>query len=238
MKVKYAVCVVFFSLLLGTAITLNAGLGSSVWDALVEGNKRFVQDKSMHRSYSETREKLTKGQKPPVTIVTCSDSRVSPERVFDQGLGDVFVIRTAGNVLDPVDLGSIEYGVEHLHCPLLIIMGHESCGAVTATVDAVESGAHIEGNIAAIVDAITPAVENTPRNGMSKKAYVEECVASNVSNVIKNLLERSEITAHLVSSGKLQIVGAKYMLSTGEVKIIKNAQQTLSMLNHGSSGSH
>jgi carbonic anhydrase len=186
------------------------------WDILMEGNGRFVSGGEVAaKNFPERRAELVSGQSPFVTVVTCSDSRVPPELIFDQGLGDIFVIRVAGNVMDPVVLGSVEYGVEHLHTPLLVILGHSSCGAVTA---ATEGGA--EGNIESIMTEIEPAVEIARETELTGSELVEVAIDENVDLVIKNVLDRSPITKELVEEGKLVILGAKYSLETGEVAVL------------------
>jgi len=185
------------------------------WNILAEGNARFVSGDLSAKNFSERRAELLSGQNPFVTVVTCSDSRVPPELIFDQGLGDIFVIRVAGNVMDPVVLGSVEYGVEHLHTPLLVILGHQSCGAVTA---ATQGGA--EGNIESIMTEIEPSVEIAEETNLTGTEMVEFAIDENIDLVIKNVLERSPITRELVEDGNLTIFGAKYSLETGEVAVL------------------
>ena len=124
---------------------------------LIEGNARFISGKTLSKDLSSTRriDLMKNGQHPFAVIVSCSDSRVPPELLLDQALGDLFVIRVAGNVITPVELGSVEYAVEHLKAPLVVVLGHEGCGAVTAAVQ----GGEIPGSISAITDKIKPAVD-------------------------------------------------------------------------------
>jgi carbonic anhydrase len=190
--------------------------GQEAWDTLMLGNQRFVAGERMDIDYQSRRAELTTSQHPFVTVITCSDSRVPPELLFDQGLGDIFTIRIAGNVVNEIDLGSVEYGVEHLHTPLLVVLGHESCGAVTA---AVEGGA--EGNIDSIMKEIEPAVETARKTNKTGTELVEEAVNENVKSVIDTILEESPVTKKLVDEGKLTIVGAKYFISTGEVEVLE-----------------
>jgi len=195
--------------------TEDAISAEDAWSILMEGNGRFVSGDLADKDFPERRAELLSGQSPFVTVVTCSDSRVPPELIFDQGLGDIFVIRVAGNVMDPVVLGSVEYGVEHLHTPLLVILGHQSCGAVTA---ATEGGA--EGNIGSIMIEIEPAVEMAREMNLTGSDLVEVAVDENIDLVIKNVLARSPITKELVEDGELVIFGAKYFLETGEVVVL------------------
>lgn len=181
---------------------------------LEEGNKRFVEDKAAKQDISSEKRKTlsTKGQKPFAIIVSCSDSRVPPELVFDQGLGDVFVVRVAGNVVDPIAIGSVEYAVEHLKAPFIVVMGHEKCGAVKATVE----GGEAPGSIGAIVEKIKPSVEKAKATGATGDQLVEKAVDENVKAVIAEL-EKSPIIEEAVKGGKLTIAGAKYHLESGEV---------------------
>ena len=195
--------------------TTDAISADDAWGILMEGNGRFVSGDLAPKNFPERRTELVSGQSPFVTVVTCSDSRVPPELIFDQGLGDIFVIRVAGNVMDPVVLGSVEYGVEHLHTPLLVILGHQCCGAVTA---ATQGGA--EGNIESIMIEIEPAVEIACGTNMTGSDLVEEAIDENIDLVIKNVLDRSPITKELVEEGELVILGAKYSLETGEVAVL------------------
>ena len=174
---------------------------------LREGNARFVAGKQSHKDFIAQRNALVSGQKPYAIVLTCSDSRVSPEHIFDVGLGEIFVVRTAGNIADAIALGSIEYAAEHLHSPLLVVMGHSSCGAVGAAC----ASEHAPGNIDSIVTAMQEAVT---RGGKDPAATVSE----NVKCVLEAIRKKSAILSHLEHEGKLKIVGAVYSLATGEVK--------------------
>jgi len=187
---------------------------------LEEGNKRFVEAKEATKDLSAARrqELVDKGQKPFAVVVTCSDSRVPAETIFDQGLGDIFVVRTAGNVVDPITVGSVEYGAEHLAVPLVVVMGHEKCGAVKATVD----GGEAAGSIGSIVSEIKPSLDKAKAAGVSGDALYEKTTDENVAAVIAEL-EKSPILKHLQESGKLNIVGAKYHLSSGQVSFFPAA---------------
>ena len=186
---------------------------------LKEGNARFVRGKSIHPHTDMKRIKETKGgQKPFVTMTTCSDSRVPLERVFDQGIGDMFIIRVAGNVSDIDEAGSIEYGTDHLGTGLVVIVGHTSCGAVTA----VASGAHVTGNIPRLVDNIVPAVKKVQarHEHESYDKWLGEAIEENVWQSIEDLLYNSSTVKHLVQDGKVKIVGAIYDIGTGKVKFM------------------
>ena len=185
---------------------------------LFEGNKLFVADTLSKKDIGQARrEQLTKGQHPFATVITCSDSRVAPEYIFDQGLGDIFVIRVAGNVVEPTTLGSIEYGVEHLHTPLLVIMGHSQCGAVTAAYDV---KGEPEGNIGAILKKIVPAIETAKKAHKGKDETVELAIQENVRNTYEDIM-KSPVVNHLVHEGKLKVVAAEYQLKNGKVETIE-----------------
>ena len=183
----------------------------SVLAELKTGNKHHVTHRYQHPHETLDRQRqLVSGQHPHAEILSCSDSRVPPEIIFDQGLGDLFIIRVAGNVASDVEIGSLEYGAEHLHIPLLVVLGHESCGAVTAAVQ----GDLSEGHIAALVDLIKPAVDKT--RGMPGDP-VANAVRLNVEMVVKQLRSSTPILSELVAHGKLRIVGAVYSIETGSV---------------------
>jgi carbonic anhydrase len=214
-----------FSLFSAVALASAVGGGITADQALnnlLDGNRRYVEN-SMNACTSSTataREKLATGQQPFAVILCCSDSRVPPEIIFDKSLGEIFVVRDAGNVADPLVLGSIEYGVEHLGAPLIMVLGHERCGAVMATVDAKGKG---EGNIGAIINAIAPALSqarNDKNCDLRDKGKLVECVVdTNVRMVAKNLMKQSKIIRELVHQGKVKIVAAKYDLDNGKVTV-------------------
>ena len=176
---------------------------------LKEGNSRFVSGRASGRNFVARRSELVSGQTPFAIVLTCSDSRVAPEHIFDAGLGDIFVIRNAGNLASPIALGSIEYAAEHLGSTLLVVMGHESCGAVKAAC----SADHAPGNIDAIVKELQEAVK---LGGKEPGKVVRE----NVKCVLKTIRSRSSIVSHLEKEGKLKIAGAVYSLSTGKVEFL------------------
>lgn len=182
------------------------------WRRLDEGNQRFASGHGRAvADCSARRAELVKGQQPFAVIVSCSDSRVGPEIVFDQGLGDLFVIRTAGEVVDDETMGSIEYAVEHLGSPLIVVLGHSGCGAVTAAVE----GGSPPGHIGSVTRAIRPAVEETRGQPGDK---VDNAVCQNVRDVVRQLHEDKPILSECVHEGRLKIVGARYDLATGRVE--------------------
>jgi len=187
----------------------------------MEGNGRFVSDKTIDPNQSTSRRaELAKGQKPFATILSCVDSRVPPEIVFDRGLGDLFVIRTAGQVVDKAVLGSIEFGAEELGIPLIVVMGHEKCGAVKATIDTLEKGGKAPGAIEYLVEGIAPAVKAVKGK---KGDLLDNAVQANV-DVSVAALKKSRILTHLVEEGKIKIVGARYDLDSGKVELHEHAE--------------
>ena len=189
-------------------------------NAIIEGNKRFVSGNLSKKDLSsDVRADLSKnGQHPFATILSCSDSRVSPELIFDQGLGDLFVIRDAGNVDDEVETGSVEYAVEHVKTPLVIVLAHEKCGAVQATVE----GGETTPNIQRIIDKIKPSLDKVKaaNKDASKEEIAAEVETENAKQTVNDLLQSTTIKK-LVDSGKLKVVAAKYHLESGEVEILK-----------------
>ncbi|KAB1083176.1 carbonic anhydrase [Neorhizobium galegae] len=186
---------------------------------LKEGNARFISSPELcELDMQEHRNTVAKGQHPFATILTCADSRVSPELLFGGvGLGDLFVCRNAGNVADVSALGSIEYAVEHLHCPLIVVMGHERCGAVGAAVSVVNDKAELPGFIKPMIDAIVPAVEAVkPQGGDTLNLAVLENAKRNASRI----LTESKIVAEHVEAGKVMVVYARYDLDDGIVEFI------------------
>jgi methyl-accepting chemotaxis protein len=186
--------------------------------SLKDGNARFVNGTRTYPNQSQARRSQTaeKGQHPYATVIACSDSRVPVEELFDAGIGDIFTIRVAGNVVDVDEAGSIEYGVEHLKTPVLVVLGHSGCGAVTA----VCQHAEVHGNIPQLVDNIMPAAEKARNvHGQTfSAALLETAIDNNVWQSVEDLLRISHITAELVKSGQLKIVGAVYHLDDGRVE--------------------
>lgn len=182
---------------------------------LVDGNKRYVSGNVLPKDISDNRKKelSTNGQHPFAVVVSCSDSRVPPEVIFDEGIGDIFVVRNAGNVIDPVTLGSIEYGAEHLNAPLILVLGHESCGAVKATVD----GGEPAGSIGSIVEQINPSLQKVRDTGVTGTSLYEQTADENIRNSI-NAIASSPVIKTLIDEGKVKIEGAKYHIQTGDVE--------------------
>ena len=207
------------AILFAVAATLSVGgqqaepdvTPDSVISELKTGNAHHVRHQYQHPHESLKRQReLVAGQHPHAEILSCADSRVPPEIIFDQGLGDLFVVRVAGNVATDTEIGSLEYGAEHLHISLLVVLGHENCGAVTAAVQ----GGNTEGHIAALINLIKPAVDKS--RGMPGDP-VANAVRSNVQMVVQQLRSSTPVLSELVAHGKLKIVGGVYSLETGEV---------------------
>ncbi len=184
---------------------------------LMEGNQRFRDGQAAYpHQFAAHRLEVAGGQHPFAVMLRCADSRVPPETVFDQGLGDLFVIRVAGNIVDPAGVGSIQFGVEDYHIPLVLVLGHSRCGAVVATADAVEHGQTAPGQIGVLVQAIRPAVDEAaalPGN------LVANAVRLNVRNSV-TLLSADPLLKAEIEHGKLQIAGAEYNLESGVVQLV------------------
>lgn len=205
---------------------------------LEQGNQRFMAGKAEHPRIDILRrvETATQGQKPFATILTCSDSRVPPEYIFDQGVGDIFVIRVAGNIAGTSEAATIEYGTEHLGTPLLVVMGHKSCGAVSATVQKAE----VHGSLPKLVERIVPAVEaaRAKQPNATGTDLLNAAIKANVMQSIADLLHGSDIVRHLVSEAKLTIVGAVYDIETGKVDWLGPHPEQSGLLAGGSPEAH
>lgn len=180
---------------------------------MVEGNRRFVGGASAHPHQSvQTREQLASGQDPFAALLGCADSRVGAEIIFDQGLGDLFVVRTAGHVVDPGVLGSLEFAVGVLDIPLIVVLGHTSCGAVRATLDAVSSRQVPSGFLRDIVERIAPSVLTA--GGLAEPS-ADDIGVAHLRHTVDLLAERSSLIRNRVEVGALAVVGAEYSLSRG-----------------------
>lgn len=219
---KRIVTVVFGLLLFlsGTALSASSGTDLTPDGALkllMDGNARYVAGQSTHLRQGADRraETVTGGQHPFATVVGCSDSRESLEILLDQGIGDIFVVRVAGNVAGVDEVGSVEYAVGHLHTPLLLVLGHTACGAVTAAVQ----NAKVHGSIPALINQIKPAVAKVKRLNPEAKGddLLNKSIKANVLLVMENVLRKSEEVRELVKAGQLQVVGGIYDLHTGQV---------------------
>jgi len=185
--------------------------------ALKQGNERFVEGRPEHPSQSiEHRASLAVAQRPTAVLFGCADSRVAAEIIFDQGLGDMFVVRTAGHVIDSAVLGSIEYAVTVLNVPLIAVLGHDSCGAVQATLDALDKGQVPGGFVRDVVERVTPSIMLGRREGLTR---VDEFETRHVIETGSQLLSRSSAVADRVERNQLAIVGLTYRLADGRVTL-------------------
>ncbi|RJR36459.1 MAG: carbonic anhydrase [Deltaproteobacteria bacterium] len=184
---------------------------------LTDGNNRYAVARSKHPHQNKARRVLTatKGQTPFATILSCSDSRAPVELIFDQGVGDLFVVRVAGNVAGEDEIASMEYAGEHLHTPLLVVLGHSKCGAVTAVVE----DAQLHGSLPALAAKIKPAVAKTKAAHQDLKgaALLDAAIKANVHQAMEDLFAKSPIIKDLVKAGKLKVMGAIYDLESGKV---------------------
>jgi len=188
--------------------------GKEALQVLLAGNKRFLSGKLEHPNHcEESRKGLVSGQEPIAVVLACADSRVPPVDVFDQGLGDLFILRVAGNIINDHILGSIEYAVSHLHTPLVIVMGHSSCGAVSA----VAQGVKLNGHIA----SLTPSIDAALKKTKGLEGHWTNNAAKELARATAKKIEESEpIVADLVQEGKVLVVAAYYDLATGEVTVL------------------
>ncbi len=194
---------------------------------LMAGNKHFAEGEVEHLKEmikpAVRIDNAVNGQKPYAIVLSCADSRVPVEEIFDKGIGEIFVARVAGNIAPEETLGSIEYGVEHLGAPLIMVLGHSKCGAVKATYDAHKTPPTAEelekmGHIVSLVKAIDPAV--TAVLSENPAAGVEECVVENVNKVAEKIEKESKIVEEAIVAGKLKVVKAKYDITTGVVSLL------------------
>lgn len=189
---------------------------AQAWEVMLEGNQRFVTDNPSHeRQDFGLRTELAKEQKPFAALFGCSDSRLSAEIIFDVGLGDLFVVRNAGQVIAETILGSLEYAVEVLGVPLILVLGHDECGAIRTTMNSAEGQTLPAGEfIKNLVDRISPTVNAAKANGLHQ---IDEITDLHVRDTINELIARSTLIAERIESGKLAVVGANYKLTLGEI---------------------
>jgi len=194
--------------------------GAAALKALLAGNRRFVRGKPEHPGRDSVRRvEIAEGQKPFAIVLGCADSRVPPEVVFDEGLGDLFVVRVAGNTAsEPVVVGSIEYSATTFGSVLLMVLGHDDCGAVKAAVDVVTKGATLPGEIPGVVEPIVPAVEEA--QNASPADLLDQAIKANITRTATQLKSADSLLTDLVTSGKLKVVGGEYKLKTGKVEMV------------------
>ncbi|MGV0110141.1 carbonic anhydrase [Arthrobacter sp. CP30] len=191
---------------------------AAAWSRLQAGNDRFVASDVSHPNQDASRRTaLVNTQNPFAVIFGCSDSRLAAEIIFDLGLGDVFVVRTAGQVIDDAVLGSLEYSVSVLGVPLIVVLGHDSCGAVTATMQAVDSGEMPTGFLRDLVERITPSVLTARRDGVTD---LNETVIEHTKQTTQRLVDSSRVIADAVERGEVAVIGVSYRLDEGKAVLV------------------
>lgn len=207
------------------------GRSTAAWSRMLAGNRRFAQSTAEHPwQDKDTRESLIDGQHPDAAVLSCSDSRVPPEIIFDQGLGDMFTIRTAGEVLDDAVVASLEFAVTALHVALLVVLGHEHCGAVASTVpvlDELTDRATLDGTVeldqlidssdSIIVRSVGASIQQSRESELDSTDDYERV---HIARTIEQLVDRSAIIRHALADQKIMMVGARYQLSTGKVEVL------------------
>ena len=195
-------------------------------ERLMKGNDRYVQGVALRHDFKHEREALTQGQNPFVGILSCADSRIAPEYAFDSGRGDLFVCRVAGNFLNDDVIASFEYAVAVLNTPLLMVLGHQACGAVDATIKSIKDGTTLPGHLPSLVAAIGPAVK--PALTQSGN-MLDNAIRQNVVFNVERLKAATPIIDKAVADGKVRIVGALYHLDTGRVEPLSPAGATIGL---------
>ncbi|MAS97256.1 MAG: carbonic anhydrase [Verrucomicrobiales bacterium] len=199
---------------------------------LIEGNQRFTSDDFSPNALTTQakRASLVSGQAPKAVILGCSDSRAPAELIFDQGLGDLFVIRVAGNIVAPSQIGSVEFATENIGTRLVVVLGHSSCGAVTGTVDQLTTPVENRSpNLSSIVDRIRPSIDTLIESGIGsddKDALVKAAIRANVRASVDHLRHGSQVIEDLIENDGLTIVGAEYSLETGVVEFFDHVPET------------
>jgi carbonic anhydrase len=205
---------------------------AQAWAELVAGNARFVSGEVEHPSQGvDRRAQVSNEQHPFAVLFGCSDSRVAAEIIFDRGLGDMFVVRTAGHVVDTTVIGSIEYGIEVLHAPLVVVLGHDSCGAVAAARQALVTGEMPSGMIRAVVDRVIPSIVTRVSTGAGSdgSAFDLEVPApaelgrQHLRGTVRMLTNYSHALAEAVREGRCAVVGAEYKLAEGRIEVVETA---------------
>lgn len=189
---------------------------------LIEGNKRFVEGKALNPNRSqETRDSLYNSQHPFAVVISCSDSRAPVEILFDVGIGDIFTIRTAGHILTEAGLASLEYAIDHLNVNLVVVMGHENCGAVKASLEEHGESNHEHSHIDTLIEKIKPAVEKAKKEAKSDNELFDLSIKYNVLNTIDSIISSSNIAKKAVESNKIKFIPAKYHIKSGVVEILE-----------------
>lgn len=190
----------------------------SVWQSMVRGNRRFCESKTAHpRQDLVRRKQLTQGQKPKAVVLACSDSRAPVEIIFDQGLGDVFVIRTAGEITDLSVLASLEFAVDGLGVSLVIVLGHESCGAVAAAKNALDGGELPGGFQRVLIEKVTPSLLAARKDGETE---IDEFERRHVREIVNHIIDRSPEISSRLATGEVGVVGMRYRLEDGRAETV------------------
>jgi carbonic anhydrase len=188
---------------------------------LILGNQRFIDDTILHHTFRQhNHTKDIEAQHPFAIILGCSDSRVPIETIFDQSFGDLFVIRIAGNIVAPSQMGSIEFALSQFKTPLIVVLGHSNCGAVTATIDECINKTHLSDTLHSITDRIKPAILPLINLGLSSQELINQSVEVNIINSIKKLQQKSSIIKETIANKQLEIIGANYSLRSGKVHFL------------------
>jgi carbonic anhydrase len=189
----------------------------AAFDRLMKGNARYVEGVSMRHDFRHEREALSQGQNPYAAILSCADSRIAPEYCFDAARGDLFVCRVAGNFATEEIIASLEYGVQVLNTPLIMVLGHDSCGAVDATIKSIKDGTTLPGHLPSLVHALTPAVQAAQGQPGD---LLTNAIRGNVAMTVDKLKTTSPILKSFVDDRKIRVVGGVYKLSTGRVELL------------------
>ena len=221
-KIVFGLLPAALMLLIGITCRASEGQGVPPDEALqrlIDGNARFLSGQMQHPNTGKERVTETAaGQHPFVAMLGCSDSRVPVETLFDQGIGDIFTIRVAGNVADTDEIGSLEYAVEHLGVRLIVVLGHTRCGAVTAVV----TGAHVAGSLPGLLDNIKPAAAEAVRDNPKLKgaALVPKTINYNVWRSVEDMLRKSAVLREAVREGKVKVMGVLYHVESGGIEVL------------------
>ena len=203
----------------GSAAAASDAIGpSEAFQRLVDGNERYVNNLSRNIDYSAERVSRAAAQYPFAGFISCADSRIAPEIVFDQGPGEVFVVRLAGNFVDQNGLASIEFGVAVLGIPLLVVLGHTGCGAIAATIDVLENGTVLPGHLPDLANALKPGVERALAENPDDA--LAAATAENVRYNVERLQTATPIVGEAVAAGKVKVVGGVYDIATGKVALV------------------
>src|SRR6266446_4921391 len=196
----------------------SADTPDAAFARLMEGNARYVAGQMSERDFSAGRAARAQGQAPFAAILSCADSRVAPELVFDQGPGELFVVRVAGNFVNDDGLASLEYGVNFLGVPLIVVLGHSGCGAVSATIKVIQEGTVLPGHLPELVGALKPGIEAAIKK--KPQNLLVEATTENVRHNVQRLQTADPVLKNVIAVGKLKVVGAYYDIASGKVSLV------------------